>query len=159
MWGNHLEPVGDWDFRWLMAVNGYYRLVRGTYAQFGVPLPNPEAAIDTVLAHGRDYGWFGSEERNACNVLDVIHPLWLLGRQCDHRSGEVRDVAARILTEAMGDWVDGQGVPWEVGRDEPGLQGTEMWLSIVHLAADVLGESDGLSWAPQGVHRLEPAAG
>jgi acetyltransferase-like isoleucine patch superfamily enzyme len=159
MWGNHLEPVGDWDFRWLMAVNGYYRLVRGTYAQFGVPLPNPEAAIDTVLAHGRDYGWFGSEERNACNVLDVIHPLWLLGRQCDHRSGEVRDVAARILTEAMGDWVDGRGVPWEVGRDEPGLQGTEMWLSIVHLAADVLGESAGLSWAPQGVHRLEPAAG
>lgn len=157
MWGSHLDPVADWDFRWLMAVNGYYRLTRGTYAQFGVPLPHPEAAIDTVLAHGRDYDWFRTEERNACNVLDVIHPLWLLGRQCGHQAGEIRDVAARILTEAIDDWVDGAGVPWEVGRDEPGLQGTEMSLSIVHLAADVLGESAGLSWSPKGVHRLEPA--
>ena len=24
-------------------------------------------------------------------------------------------------------------------------------------AADLLGETDGLSWSPQGVHRLEPA--
>ena len=31
-----------------------------------------------------------------------------------------------------------------------------MWLSIIYLAADVLGESDGLSWRPRGVHRLEP---
>ena len=31
-----------------------------------------------------------------------------------------------------------------------------MWLSIVYLLADHLGESDGLSWRPQGVHRLEP---
>ncbi|MBX3286419.1 MAG: acyltransferase [Actinobacteria bacterium] len=156
MWGSRLEPVGDWDFRWLMAVNGWYRMVRGTYAQFGVPLPHPEAALDTVLAHGRDYGWFTDEERNACNVLDVIHPLWLLHRQCGARRSEVRDVAARILAEATADWVDGAGMPWEVGRDQPGLQGTEMWLSIAYLAADLLDESDGLSWEPRGVHRLAP---
>lgn len=157
MWGTHLEPMGEWDFRWLMAVNGYYRLTRGTFAQFGVPLPHPEAAIDTVLAHSRDYGWFSTEERNACNVLDIVHPLWLLRRQTDYRAGEVRDAAARILREAVADWVDGAGMPWQVGRDEPGLQGTEMWLSIVHLAADLLGESAGLAWTPRGVHRLEPA--
>ena len=44
------------------------------------------------------------------------------------------------------------------GADRPpGLQGTEMWLAIVYLAADLLGESDGLSWRPRGVHRLAPA--
>jgi hypothetical protein len=32
-----------------------------------------------------------------------------------------------------------------------------MWLSIVYLLADHLGESDGLSWKPRGVHRLDPA--
>jgi hypothetical protein len=40
---------------------------------------------------------------------------------------------------------------------QPGsLQGTEMWLSMVYLLADHLGESNGLPWRPQGVHRLEP---
>jgi acetyltransferase-like isoleucine patch superfamily enzyme len=157
MWGVHLAPEGGWDPRWLMAVNGYYRMTRGTYAQWGVPVPCPEAAIDTVLAHARDYGWFDVEERNACNVLDIIHPLWMLGSQTDHRAAEVRDGAARILRSAVDDWVPEEGMPWQVGRDHPGLQGTEMWLSIVFLAADVLGESAGLSWRPRGVHRLEAA--
>src|SRR5690606_27361698 len=96
LWGDHLDPAGEWDLRWLMAVNGYYRMTRGTYAQFGVPLPHPERALDTVLAHGDDWEWFEERERNACNVLDVIHPLWLLSGQTDHRRGEVRDAAARI---------------------------------------------------------------
>ncbi len=157
MWGTHLDPAGELDVGWLMAVNGYYRMTRGAHAQWGVPLPHPEAAIDTVLAHGRRWDWFAATERNACNVLDVIHPLWLLGRQVPYRAPEIREVAARILTEACDDWVDGAGMPWEVGRDQPGLQGTEMWLAIVHLAADVLGEADGLSWTPRGVHRLAPA--
>ncbi|MFN8018351.1 MAG: acyltransferase [Acidimicrobiales bacterium] len=156
MWGRHLEPESGFDFRWLMAVNGYYRMTRGTYAQFGVPLPHPEAAIDTVLAHARDWHWFEHEETNACNVLDIVHPLWLLGRQVPYRSGDVRAAASRVLDLALAAWVDGQGAPWQVGRDEPGLQGTEMWLSIAYLAADVLGESEGLSWRPRGVHRLEP---
>ena len=157
LWGTYLEPVGEWDPRWLMAVNGYYRLTRGTYAQFGVAVPHPEAAVDTLLAHCRDYGWFTREERNACNVLDVIHPLWMLSRQTDYRRDDIRDGAASILGAATRDWVDGQGVPWHVGHDQPGLQGTEMWLSIVYLAADLLDESAGLSWSPRGVHRLEPA--
>lgn len=157
MWGRRLDPAGDLDFGWLMAVNGYYRMTRGTYAQFGVDLPHPEAAIDTVLAHAREHDWFTSQERNACNVLDVIHPLWLLGRQVDHRRGEIRNGAARILDDLIGHWVDGAGLAWAVPEDEPGLQGTEMWLSIAHLALDVLGESAGLAWQPQGVHRLEPA--
>jgi len=156
MWGQRLVPEGGWDPRWLMAVNGWYRLVRGTFAQFDVPVPFADAALDTVLAHAWDHRWFEHDERNACNVLDVIHPLWLLGRQTGHRAGEVRDGAARILRHAIADWEDGRGMPWQVGRDEAGLQGTEMWLSIAYLAADVLDESDGLSWRPRGVHRLEP---
>ena len=156
MWGTHLEPAGDINLRWLMAVNGFYRLTRGTYAQFGIPVPNPEAAIDTVLAHCRDYGWFATEARNACNVLDVVHPLWLLGRQTDYRASEIRSAIAGILPGILEDWVDGKGFAFEAGG-VPGLQGTEMWLSIVYLAATILDESDALSWKPRGVHRLEPA--
>lgn len=156
MWGTYLESSDGGDFRWLMAVNGYYRMTRGTYAQFGLELPHAEAAIDTVLAHCRDNDWFSTRERNACNVLDVVHPLWLLGQQTNHRRAEIRAGAARVLDEAMGDWVEGCGMPWQVGRDMPGLQGTEMWLAIIYLAADLLGESHGLSWRPRGVHRLEP---
>lgn len=157
VWGDLLGPDGRWNFRWLMAVNGYYRLTRGSYAQFGVEVAHDDRAIDTVLAHCGDNDWFTSRERNACNVLDVIHPLWMLSRQSDHRAGEIRAGAARMLADAAGEWVDGQGVAWDVNTDVPGLQGTEMWMSIVHLAADLVGESGGLSWTPRGVHRLEPA--
>ena len=151
MWGQ--VDAGDWG--WLMPVNGFYRLTRGTYAQFDVPLPHPEAAIDTVAAHCRENGWFVERNRSACNVLDVVHPIWLAAKQTDHRRAELRDALAATLADTAGRWVDGEGFAFS--PDQPcGLQGTEMWLSIVYLLADHLGESDGLSWRPQGVHRLEP---
>jgi acetyltransferase-like isoleucine patch superfamily enzyme len=151
LWG---EPNDAWG--WLMPVNGFYRLTRGTYAQFGEPLPHPEAVIDTVAAHGRDHGWFRERGRSACNVLDVVHPLWLCARQSDHRRAELRDVAAAMLDDAVGHWEHGAGFAFQPGAPA-GLQGTEMWLSIVYLLADLLGESAGLPWSPRGVHRPEPA--
>ena len=49
VWGRRLDgdtgPLGGW----LMAVNGFYRAARGTYASFGVAVPRPERVIDTVL--------------------------------------------------------------------------------------------------------------
>jgi hypothetical protein len=150
LWG---DPDDTWG--WLMPVNGFYRASRGTYAQFGVPLTNPEAIVDTVVAHCRDYGWFVSTERNACNVLDVVQPLWLCAHQTDYRAPELRDHVAAMLDGTLSDWVEGAGFAFATGG-EPGLQGTEMWLAIVYLMADLLGESAGLPWRPQGVHRPEP---
>jgi hypothetical protein len=152
MWGQ-VDP-GDWG--WLMPVNGFYRLTRGTYAQYDLPLPHPEAAIDTVAGHCRANGWFVERNRSACNVLDVVHPFWLAAKQTDHRRAELRDALAAMLDDTCTRWVDGEGFAFSPDQ-APGLQGTEMWLSIVHLLADHLGESDGLSWRPRGVHRLEPA--
>lgn len=152
MWGAANDTWGR-----LMPVNGFYRLTRGTYAQFDLPLPHPEAAVDTVTAHARDNGWFVERNRSACNVLDVVHPLWLAGRRCDHRRAELRDALAAMLIDTAGRWVDGEGFAF--ATDQPcGLQGTEMWLSIVFVLADHLDESTGLSWRPRGVHRPEPAA-
>jgi hypothetical protein len=150
MWG---EPDDTWG--WLMPVNGFYRATRGTYAQWGVPIGAPESVVDTVVAHCRDYGWFETRERNACNVLDVVHPLWLCLGQSSYRASELRDHVAAMLHATLPHWVDGQGFAFATGGD-PGLQGTEMWLAIVFLMADVLGESDGLPWRPRGVHRPEP---
>jgi acetyltransferase-like isoleucine patch superfamily enzyme len=151
MWG---QPHDEWGL--LMPVNGFYRLTRGTYAQFGELLGAPESVVDTVVAHCRDYGWFETRERNACNVLDVVHPLWLCARQTGYRVPELRDSVAAMLETTIDRWVDGEGFGF-AAADDRGLQGTEMWLSIVFLMADYLGESDGLSWRPRGVHRLEPA--
>src|SRR5690606_23784737 len=72
MWGTPATNDGD-----LQIVNGFYRASRGTYAQFGVSLPRPRQVIDTVLAHAREGRFFDRENQNACNVLDVAHPLWL----------------------------------------------------------------------------------
>ena len=72
MWGSATAERGL-----LPVVNGFYRASRGTFAQFGTPLPYPERVIDTVLRHARDPRWFAPVARNACNVLDVAHPLWL----------------------------------------------------------------------------------
>lgn len=156
LWGTHLPFDGHTTWGWLMAVNGFYRLTRGTYALFGVPVPNPEAAIDTVLAHARTWRWFADEERNACNLLDVVHPLWLLGRQTDHRQAEIRDAIAALLPGLLAEWVDGAGFAWDLRHDDPGLRGTEMLLATIHTAAAILDEADGLSFEPKGIHRLTP---
>ncbi|HEX5859331.1 MAG TPA: acyltransferase [Microbacterium sp.] len=156
MWG-----AGTPDEGLLQPVNGFYRASRGTFAQFGMPLPYPERVIDTVLEHVRDERFFSTANQNACNVLDVAHPLWLT-RDTGHRSAEVREVARRLLGDALSFWVDGQGFGFRApgGEDEdrvPGLQGTEMWLAIIWYLSDLAGLSDALGYRPRGVHRPEPA--
>jgi hypothetical protein len=160
MWGSTTADRGL-----LPVVNGFYRASRGTFAQFGVPLPHPERVIDMVLRHARDPRWFAPGARNACNVLDVAHPLWLT-RGTGYRADEVRELAARLLSDAAATWVPGAGFSFRepspatrgLVETEPGLQGTEMWLAILWYLADLLGISDALGYRPRGVHRPEPAA-
>lgn len=160
MWG---APTSDRGL--LPVVNGFYRASRGTFAQFGVPLPHPERVIDTVLRHAEDPRWFAPGMRNACNVLDVAHPLWLT-QGTGHRSAEVQSLAARLLSGALEAWRPGEGFGFRessaatrgLAETEPGLQGTEMWLAIVWYLADILGIAGELGYRPRGVHRPEPAA-
>ncbi|MEW1721052.1 acyltransferase [Streptomyces sp. NPDC093109] len=161
MWGG--APASPAEGR-LQMVNGYYRLTRGSFAQFGLPVPYPERVVDTVLAHSADPRWFADGRQNACNVLDVAHPLWLAGRQTRHRAAEVRAWAGPQLARALGSWRDGAGFGFGPAGEggsgpgrEPGLQGTEMWLAIVWLLADLVGVADRLEYRPRGVHRPEPA--
>jgi hypothetical protein len=155
MWGQQQPDDG-----WLQVVNGFYRLTRGTYAQFGLPLPYPEQAVRTTLTHAQDRTRFTGDGYNACNVLDVIHPLWLAGKQTDFGRDEARRWAEDQLTAILGRWVDGAGFAFAPdGTDErsiPGLQGTEMWLSIIWLLSDYLGFASALGYRPRGVHRPEP---
>lgn len=146
---------------WLEAVNGFYRLTRGTFAQFGVPLPYPERTIDSVLAHASDETYFRADRGTACNVLDVIHPLWVAAKQTGHRRAEGEDWARRQLDRVLRCWRDGAGFAFALeaghGWDRtPGLLGTEMWLSITWLLSDHLGLSDALGYRPGGVHCPEP---
>ena len=160
MWGSPSADEGR-----LQMVNGYYRLTRGSFAQFGLPVPHPERVIDTVLDHTRDQRWFAPGRENACNILDVAHPLWLCGRQTTHRVEEARAWATSQLTATITRWQPGLGFGFGPSADgsgpgrEPGLQGTEMWLAIVWLLADLAGVSDLLGYRPRGIHRPEPAVG
>jgi acetyltransferase-like isoleucine patch superfamily enzyme len=154
MWGTPSPTAGR-----LQVVNGYYRLTRGSFAQYGLPVPHPRRVVDAVLDHARDVRYFGAGQENACNVLDVAHPLWLCGRQLGdgYRSAEIRGWAERQLAAALPRWIDGQGFAFGPGPAGPGLQGSEMWLAIVWLLADLLGRSDSLGYRPRGIHRPEPA--
>lgn len=141
----------------LQRVNGFYRASRGTLAQFGVPVPYAAPLVDTVLAHVSDATLFAPEAQNACNVLDVAHPLWL-ARGSGHRAPEVADAARRLLAQALDHWDDGFAFHPGAPDGAPGLQGTEMWLSIVWYLADLAGLSDRLGYRSRGIHRPEPAA-
>ncbi|MCR2806591.1 acyltransferase [Paenibacillus soyae] len=153
LWG---QPTDKED--WLQPVNGFYRLTRATFAQFGLPLPYPERTIDTVLAHSRNGKFFREDRLNACNVLDVAHPLWLCMKQTDYRREEIVEWASRMLDAALREWVPRRGFSFRLQeRGSEGLQGTEMWLSIVYLLADICGAAPALGYRPQGVHRPDPA--
>jgi hypothetical protein len=159
MWGRPTATEGL-----LQMVNGYYRATRGTFAQLGVPVPHPEAVIDTVLTHLRDVRFFRPERQTACNVLDVVHPLWLT-RGSGHRTDEVVHRAEQLLRDVLRSWTADAGFGFQaphrttVGTTAtaPGLQGTEMWLAIIWLLADIVGVADPLGYRPRGVHRPEPA--
>lgn len=154
------EPPSD-DTR-LKIVNGYHRLSRGTFAQFGLPVPYAERLVDTVLNHGSDPRYFSPGRHNACNVLDVVHPLWLAGKQTGHRRQEIKAWAQQQLVHALTRWVPGEGMAFsaspESGQNNlPTLQGTEMWLAIIWYLADLVGCAEALGYRPRGVHRPEPA--
>jgi acetyltransferase-like isoleucine patch superfamily enzyme len=164
LWGTpqpgQVDQPGQSGPRWLQAVNGFYRLTRGSYAQFGLPLPYPEAAVDTVLEHASDPYLATPEGYTACNILDIIHPLWLAARQTPHRRAEGEAWARGQLQRALRSWSPGEGfafAPAGEGADGvAGLQGTEMWLSIVWLLSDYLGLSEALGYRPRGVHSPDP---
>ena len=159
MWGSPTPQDGL-----LQVVNGFYRATRGTFAQFGLPLPYPERVIDTVLQHAADDRFFADGRENACNVLDIVHPLWLT-RAAGYRTEEIALLARRLLDTALARWEDAAGFSFRApapnlrGLPEtiPGLQGTEMWLAIIWYLADMAGVSDALGYRPRGVHRPEPA--
>jgi hypothetical protein len=157
MWGRPDDRA-----RWQLVVNGFYRATRGTFAQFGVPLPYPERAIDTLFTHMADSSYFRDDCGTACNVLDVIHPLWLCAKQTSHRRKEAGNWVRWQLGRALGAWSDGAGFSFELeaghgDRRTPSLLGTEMWLATIWLLADYLGVSEALGYRPRGVHRPEPA--
>ncbi|GAB3089418.1 acyltransferase [Isoptericola nanjingensis] len=160
-WGTPGGPDGL-----LQVVNGYYRASRGTFAQLGLPVPFPERVVDTVLEHARDPRFFRPERQNACDVLDVAHPLWLT-RGTGHRGDEVVELARGLLAQALRRWSAGEGFAFRAAHPStagtpattPGLQGTEMWLAIVWLLADLAGLADQLGYRPRGVHRPEPVEG
>lgn len=151
LWGGTTAEQGL-----LQPVNGFYRLTRGTYAQFGLPVPHPEAAINAVLANYRDNAGFSGRTYTACNLLDTIHPLWLCLRQTDHRRAEAEVIAGAVIERAAERWQDGAGFAFADGQPAS-LQGTEMWLSLVHLAARLLGLDEAFPFEPQGVHRTRAA--
>jgi acetyltransferase-like isoleucine patch superfamily enzyme len=150
LWGRGSDESGM-----LLPVNGFYRTSRGTFARLGLPVPYPVAVIDTVLEHAADERFFARGRRDACNVLDVAHPLWLT-RATGHRDAETKALARRLLEDALDGWIDGEGFgfhePAAVSSATPGLQGTEMWLAIIWYLADLVGMSDALGYRPRGVH-------
>ena len=96
----------------------------------------------------------------ACNILDIIHPLWLAAKQTSHERARVEAWARAQLDSALAHWVDGEGfafAPRSRGTDAvAGLQGTEMWLTIVWLLADYLGVSEAPGYRAVGVHNPDP---
>ena len=154
----HADPkTGMWgSSNSLDLVNGFYRLTRGTYAQFHRPLPYPRQAVDTVLAHAADASLFGENAGNACNVLDIVHPLWLCKKQTAHRYAEGRALALQWMRKIPAHWVDGAGFDFELCRHSvPSLMGTEMWLSILYFLCDYAGLPALPGYRPRGVHRME----
>ena len=151
----HINPhTGMWgsDADLLDTVNGFYRLTRGTYAQFNVDLPMPEKVIDTVLRHKPILEQ--DKHITACNTLDIIHPLWLCKKQTAYRSDEGYAFAKKWIEIIMQNWVENEGFAFELLKHEKtSMMGTEMWLSIFYLLCDYADVSEVLNYIPKGIHR------
>ncbi len=132
-----------------LKVNGYYRAVRGSFTQFKLPVPKATEIIDTVLKYSEEKGI----PNNACDALDIIHPLYNAKSITNHRKSECEAWCVKMLPEFIKMANDG-GFPFAKGEEES-LKGTEMWLSIIYLMCDYLGLSHLLGYEPKGVHRTK----
>ena len=89
-------------------------------------------------------------------MLDVVHPLMLCARQTSYRAAEITGALRLLLAAALRHHQPGRGFAFSRG-EEPGLQGAEMWLSIIALILTHLGLADAASFRLVGVHRWGPA--
>ena len=133
------------------AINGTYRALRGTTAQWLERRVDPILAA-TVADYADQLDW---ERANACDALDVVWLLWWT------RAGEClvdrsRSVARTVIDLTLAAWEPERGLPFEPGGPAT-LQGTEMWLATLWYAADLMNIADSLGYRPAGVHRTEPA--
>ncbi len=153
------------DVRGRGPVNGTYRAVRGTLAQWGTPVAGQEQLLAAVLAHDdllrRALDGTGAADLRpvtACDGLDVLFLMhWACSARPDLDRTAVRRAAERWLRLIAGRWQPGRGLAFEPDRPVS-LQGTEMWLATAWYAADLLGVSPALGYRPRGVHRPGPAA-
>ncbi|MGM9551040.1 MAG: acyltransferase [Clostridia bacterium] len=144
------NPSGTWGCGDIhLQVNGYYRTVRGTYAQFGFKVPECENIIDTIL----DYSKCVGVPDNACDALDIIHPLYYASKFTHHRKSECEEWCVKMLPVFMS-MMKEDGFSFEVGG-EASLKGTEMWLSIIYLMCDYVNIATYLGYEPKGVHRTK----
>ncbi len=155
----HSGLWGSWneETEWLQPVNGFYRLTRGTYAQFGVDVPHPELAIDTLLSHAQNTRYFNDNTGTCCDALDIAHPLWLSGKQTDHRHAEITDLAVKLLERPLAHWVDGQGLSFTLQQgdqpsDIPCVKYTEQWLATMYFLAALIGCEQACGYRPAGTH-------
>lgn len=139
LWGE-----GDMNLR----VNGYYRLTRGTYDQFKLKPAYVKEAVDTVLKYAEGKG----VPDNACDALDIIHPLYFAKGFTSYRQSEGEAWCVKMLPVFMEKYTK-EGFAFKFGT-EASLKGTEMWLSIIFLMCDYLGFGHLLGYEPKGVHRI-----
>ena len=130
-------------------VNGYYRTSRGGYFEYGFFVPYAEKTIDSVLKHAEITG----DVKNACDALDIVHPLYELSKETNHRKSEGEAWCVKMLPEFISRFEE-KGFPFEKGG-EASLKGTEMWLSVIYLACLNLGLEKLLCYEPKGVHRIK----
>ncbi len=139
LWGE-----GDINLR----VNGYYRLTRGSFDQFKFKPHYITEAVDTILAYAQKKG----VPDNACDALDIIHPLYFAKGFTSYRSSEGEAWCVKMLPVFISKLKD-NGFAFKFGG-EVSLKGTEMWLSIIYLMCDYLGKSHLLGYEPRGVHQV-----
>ncbi|NYI42170.1 DapH/DapD/GlmU-related protein [Demequina lutea] len=133
------------------AVNGTYRALRGTTAQWDERRADPLLAT-TVADYEAGLDW---STANACDALDVVWLLWWArGDECLRNRS--RSVARTVIDLTLAAWQPEGGLPFEPGGPAT-LQGTEMWLATLWYAADLMNIADALGYRPAGVHRPGPA--
>lgn len=133
------------------AINGTYRALRGTAAQWSERRVDPVLAA-TIADYADGIDWKGA---SACDGLDIMWLLWWArGEEC--LRDRSRSVARTVADLVLNAWVPGEGIAFEVGG-YPTLQGTEMWLATLWYAADLMSIAASLGFQPAGVHRPAPA--
>lgn len=163
-----LWPRGQVTFPYTPAINRAFHFLRSTWNMMDFPYSFADRMIDSCLVAADDPNYYGWEQGEACNDLDLAFLLYSAAQWTEHRSTDVKNWAASHLPailrtqkpdggfsyKHMNAMVKHNMISMSPGLPEGDIWGTLMYMGTIRMMAELAHPGISVPWNFSHVHRI-----